>query len=240
MSELDLVVEEADAEFDALDQLLNFADSKRVGSQVLQPRSRLVASNASILFVAAAFEESVRQLAQSYIRILVTKERIPEAQLGAIKIGLWERSSQNLAKKALGSKTFEELRSRKDISILLDFCLNYTNVSLMVDNAVYHTRNLKSTELNGIFKRLGISNIANKVGRSIDFRTFFAVPSVGAAEGEFVTFLDDFYEVRNDATHNLGAFRARGISDTRRFIAFFKLGIQRLASVLDDSLAAIP
>lgn len=235
-----MIVEDADAEFDALDQLLMFADVRSAAGRNLQPRARVAASNASILFVAAAFEESVRQLASAYIKLLANKSSIPESQIKAIKSGLWERSSQKLNNHQWGSKRFDEDGARREISILRDFCLDFTNVGLMVDSTVYHTRNLRTVELNTLFKRIGVVGIASSIGRSSDYRTFFSVSSVATAEGEFISFLNDFYDVRNDATHNLGAFRAKGTMDTRRFIAFFKLAIQRLARVLDEKLAALP
>jgi hypothetical protein len=239
VSEFDLVVEDADKEFDALKRLIIFAEDASYEGKPLPPQARLVASNASILFIAAAFEEAVRQLGLTYARQLVSKTNIPEDRLREIKMGLWERASFQLNSKAYGTKRFDEGKARVSLEILQNFCLDLSEISLMVDHAVYHTRNLRVDEVNALFRRLGISDICTKVGRSIEYRTFFLVSHVATAQGEFTNFLNKFYEDRNSATHDLGAFRTSGAVDVSRQIDFFELAVQRLATVLDMDLASL-
>jgi hypothetical protein len=154
VSELDLVVEDADKEFDALRRLISFSDNALHDGKPLSPQAKLVASNASILFIAAAFEEAVRQLGLSYARQLVAKPSIPDNRLRDIKIGLWERASFQLSSKMLGTRKFDEQRARASLAVLQNFCLDLNELSLMVDHAVYHTRNLRVDEVNLLFKRL--------------------------------------------------------------------------------------
>jgi hypothetical protein len=239
MSELDLVVEDADKEFDALRRLIIFADNAQHEGKALSPQARLVSSNASILFIAAAFEESVRQLGLAYARRLVSKTSIPDNRLRDIKIGLWERASFQLSSKAFGTKKFDEAKARASLAVLQNFCLDLSEIQLMVDHAVYHTRNLRVDEVNALFKRLGVSEVCTRIGRSIEYRTFFLSPTVAAAQGEFTRHLNKFYEDRNSATHDLGAFRASGAVDVSRQVDFFELAVRRLAAVLDADLDTI-
>lgn len=239
MSELGLVVEDASKEFDAIRHLIGFTDSASYNGKPLMAQARLVASNASILFIAAAFEEAVRQIGLAYARQLVSKTTIPDNRLRDIKMGLWEKASSDLSSKLFGTKKFDEAKARVSLAVLQNFCLDLSEISLMVDHAVYHTRNLRVDEVNALFKRLGVSDVCAKLGRSIEYRTFFLASSVAAAQGEFTRFLNKFYENRNSATHDLGAFRASGAVDVSRQIDFFELAVRRLATVLDADLATL-
>ena len=112
-------------------------------------------------------------------------------------------------------------------------------MSLLVGHGVYNTRNMRTEELNALFKRLGINDICAKAGRSNDFKRFFTAQSVGAAESEFRQYLDKFYETRNAATHDLGLFRALGAVDLHRNIDFFKLAIFRVGEVLKQDILSV-
>ena len=240
MAELGLVAEEAIAEFEALRRLIGFVESAQDDGRALPAQPRLVASNASLLFIAAAFEEAVRQLGHAYAQQLAEKAEIPADRLRAIRMGLWEKAAHQLSSKPLGTRNFDDELARKSISILQDFCLDLRNVELMIDSAVYHSRNLRSDEVNALFKRLGVSDVCARVGRSVEYRNFFLVPSVARAQGEFTRFLNSFYEARNTATHDLGVFRAMGAVDVIRYVDFFQIAVSRLQLVLEADLASIP
>jgi hypothetical protein len=239
MSDLRLVVEDADAEFDALRRLITFSNNALESGRGLPAQAKLVASNASVLFIAAAFEEFVRQLGVAYAKQLVLKHAIPDDRLRSIKMGLWQRATQELTSKQLGTRRFDEAQARIHLSVLKEFCLDVSQLSLMIDHAVYNTRNLRAEELNSLFKRLGVTDVCAKAGRSIEFRGFFLLNSVAAAQGEFTRFLNKFYDDRNAATHDLGAFRAAGSVDVMRQVGFFELSIRRIAAVLEADLTSI-
>jgi hypothetical protein len=240
VAELDLVVEEAKAEFEALRKLILFVDSGADPNRTLSFQARQVANNSSLLFMAAAFEESVRQLGLAYCEQLILKNNIPDDKLTKIRVGLWERACSNLSTKPMGSNGFDEQVAISNISVLSDFCIELNDLRLMVSHAVYNSRNLKSSEINLVFKRLGVPEACQKIGRSIEFRNFFGLDSVKTAPEEFCRYIDDFYRLRNTATHDLGAFRGMGAIDIERYIIFFEFTVKRLAEVLQAELDAIP
>lgn len=239
MAELGLVVEETDAEFASLRLLIDHSEAETAGQFMLSGQARIVAANASVLYLAAAFEEGVRQLGHAYVDSLSTKTSIPTQTLEAIKVGLWEASSSALSTSQYGAKSFDRIAASNRIAILKDFCLDMNDINLMKDNAVYNNRNMRVKEVNSVFRRLGMEDICNKAGRSGEFKTFFLVDSVSKAQDQFILFLNSFYEMRNAATHELGVFRSQGSIDSRRFIDFFTLAIRRLAAVLQNELDRI-
>lgn len=239
MAELALVVEEAEAEFDSLRQLFTHSEAQSDGQFMLGAQARVAAANAGILYIGAAFEEAVRQLGEAYVSGLVAKTEISESRMNAIRLGLWERATSALTNKAYGTKDFDQKQANKNIEILRDFCIDLNNIDLMKENSVYNYRNMKAKEVNNVFKRLGISDISNKIGRCTEFRAFFVVDTVAKAQDEFILYLNEFYDVRNKATHELGAFRSQGSVDTKRYIEFFLIAINRLAKVLQEDLDSL-
>lgn len=239
MSELHLVAEEALEELEALKKLVNFSSLGRLGGRPLSNRSKLVASDAAILFIAAAFEEAVRQLGVVYAELVVAHGDIPETRLRSMKIGLWEKASAQLNNKPYGSKNFDASQARLNLAIISEFCLNESNLSILISHGIYNDRNLKSGELNALFKRLGLSDICSKVGRSEPFRAFFSVGTLNEAQVEFRKFLDKFYRDRNSATHDLSSFRAMGPVDVARNIEFFKTTTKRISEVLVEDLTSL-
>lgn len=239
MGELNLVVEEADAELTSLRLLIEHSEAKVDGQFMLGGQARLTALNSSILYIAASFEEAVRQLGRAYVDGLI-KKMIPLARMEAIKSGLWETSSQGLVERQYGGRAFDVDIAKNYLKILQDFCLEERDISLMRDNAVYNKRNMRAKEVNFVFGRLGISEICNKIGRANEFKTFFVVDSVAMAQDQFILFLNSFYDVRNKATHELGLFRAQGLVDSKRYIEFFAITVRRIAKVLQDDLDALP
>lgn len=239
MAELSLVVEEAEAEFTSLRQLVAHSEVQTDGQYILGPQARVAAINACVLYVAAAFEEATRQLGNAYVDALATKALIPAVRLDALKAGLWERAATSLSSRPFGVRDFQPADAQKNLKILKDFCLDSSDLQLMKNNAVYNYRNMRTKEVNKVFKRLGIDDICNKVGRCAEFKAFFLVDAVSKAQDKFIAYLNDFYDIRNLATHELGTFRSQGNVDALRYVEFFDISIRRLASVLEDDLRQI-
>jgi hypothetical protein len=237
VAEFALVVEEANDDFNSLQQLIDHAEVRAGDQFALSGPSRVAAANACVLYVASVFEEAVRQLGNAYVDLLATKTAIPDDRMHAIRAGLWERSASALTSKPYGVRDFDETDAIRNIAILKDFCIDVVDISLMQNNAVYNHRNMRAREINNVFKRLGIKEISNKIGRCVEFRSFFIVDTVAEAQDEFIAYLNDFYEVRNRATHELGVFRSQGTVDSRRYIEFFRTAVRRLSVVLEADLA---
>lgn len=235
MSELQLVVEESVSEIQSIRDLLEL--SKRTDQDneyILDPQTRIVAANAIHLYISAFFERAARELAKAFLQAAIEKG-IPEDRAKKIRAGAWDKVSEELRSKPFGSRDFDIGDAESGVSVL-SACLGPELSQAIGRKAVYNRRNLRPKELNVVFGRIGVVQVADKIGRCREYKEFFGVAKVSEAQDEFIQYLEEFYIERNDVMHDLEAMRSRGATDVDRYLSFFEAAVSRAAVVLQQEL----
>lgn len=214
-----LVGEDFAKELSTIDHLLT-----RVGTtdDRLDTDVRLAASNASMLLIAASFEEFVRQEIRESVLVVLDQATDISAVPKELLATVWDRSSYVLKGVKFTTTNFDLISATKALSAMNEFCLDGDLSVDVSDMVAFNMNNMKAKEINEIFKRVGIRDICKQVGETEVIVNFFGSPNPETAHSECVAYLDNFYRERNDVAHSIASSRVVGTTDLERHLEFFR------------------
>lgn len=229
-STFDLISADFDKELRTIRRLLQRAYMPGP-SGVADADVRIAASNASMLLVAASFEEFVRESVKEYVGWVTSQVSKFEDLPSELPSAVWERSLHILGGAKFGARNFDRSAAVLAMKNLQYFCLLEDPTIPVAEIVSYNRNNMRSTEVNAMMKRLGITDYCGVIGRNPRFVAFFGAPSPDKAHAEFLSHWDGFYETRNEIAHSIGSLKVTGVTDIERHLDFF---LEVAAAVAED------
>lgn len=182
---------------------------------------RLASANASMLLLAASFEEYVREAAKDHAEYLIqnaTAAGLPPALLGAI----WERALFLLRGQKFGKQGFDQEGAISQLTALRSFCLELRPDRRVAAMIGYNANNMTVKEFNDVFKRLGLDDYLAQLSISQHLADLTKSESAVETRDRLAATWKDFYEERNQIAHSIGAYNTTGVGDIIRYIAMFE------------------
>lgn len=229
-----LIFEEFEQELEAIELLVT-----PQGEERLSPRARVAGANASVLLLAATFEEFARELAREYAKSVVaatqTYDRLPP-KLAAVA---WKRTMESLARLPLGrsaepnsrERTFSEAQAR--FAVAYDFCRGDLTQDVYRD-LIHNENNMRPQELNSLFKLSGLGNICSLASDAAILKDFFDSGDQAIVHGRLLAAIEGFFDRRNQTAHELRAMSSVGPELILADINLLKRFGQALAEVAEN------
>lgn len=198
---------------------------------------RLASSNASMLLLAASFEEFVREVARElagYILNQPQEERQVPADMSA---AVWQRAIYLLKGQKFGKQAFQRADAELQLDALRKFCLSGEVIPGLAELVTYNQNNLTALEFNEMFRRLGISNYVEELTQQAPFLEFFGVDEAQEAYDRLISRWASFYEERNSIAHSIGSYNTTGAGDVLMYVGLFEAVSD---AVLTDVLQRCP
>lgn len=201
-------------------------------------KTRVASVNSSVLLLAATFEEFIREMAKEYARWVVSEAENVEALPSKLTETAWKRTLEGLARAKLkinGTSVLETVSraSRAKFDAVCGF-ISGDLTQEVFDDLIHNENNMRSGELNSMFKVSGLSNTCTKICERDEVRHFFSETDPSVAHGLFVSQNDEFFERRNAIAHSLNAGSSVAPDQVRTDIAFFKATALSLCALLDE------
>jgi hypothetical protein len=219
-SGFDLIADDFRRELNTIKELLRTCHGD-TGTPTVAVPVRIASSNASMLLLGASYEEFIRELVREYAAALIHGEpplqQLPSEFLAAV----WDRSTYILRGSKFGKAGFDPIAVRQVIAELQGLCLEGNRPAARAETVAFNENNMRPTELNTVFKRVGVSDFLQLVGSRNELIAFFGSPDGNVSHGKTIDLLNEFYDKRNDVAHAIGSLRVTGVSDLARFIDFF-------------------
>ncbi|WP_312144649.1 HEPN domain-containing protein [Brevundimonas sp.] len=205
-----LIFEEFEQELEAIELLVS-----PHGEERLSARARVAGANASVLLLAATFEEFTRELAREYAKSVVaatdTHERLPP-KIAAIA---WKRTMEGLARLQFVRATEPLSRDRAyadaqaRFAVAYEFCRGDLTQDIYSD-LIHNENNMRPQEINALFKLSGLSNICLQASDAATLKEFFDDDSQAIVHGRLLAAVEDFFDRRNQTAHELRAMSSVG------------------------------
>lgn len=205
------------------------------------PRTRIAAANSATLFVAAKFEEFVREMAREYAKFIVGKAQSIDQLPAKLISTAWRRNMEGLLRipEERGPNTtnipdFLKL-ARNRFDDIFNFCQGDLTKDIFKE-LIHNENNMRANELNGLFKLSGLSDVCLQMCDKQPFLEAVNETEVGKAHGKLLIFLNDFFERRNSIAHSLNPGNSISPDEIKRDISVF-IGISRALCSTLKSLA---
>lgn len=229
-----IIFEEFEQELEAIQLLVNPSGEERSA-----PRVRIAGANASILLLAATFEEYVRELAREYAKSVVaatdTYDRLPP-KIAAIA---WKRTMEGLARTQIGrasdsmsrDRTYSDAQAR--FKVAFDFCRGDLNQNIYRE-LIHNENNMRPQELNSLFKLSGLNNICLLSSDAANLKEFFDDDAQANVHPRLLAALENFFDRRNQTAHELKAMSSVAPELILADIDLLKQFGRALAGVVDS------
>jgi len=190
----------------------------------VRPRERIVAANAATLFLAALFEEYVRQMARECARFVVYRCRSPDDLPKGFKAALWRRTMQKMQEFDAEKNRSDD---RKAVEGVFRLSLSFCNGDLWLqvfDQLIHNENNMRSKQLNALFKLSGLNDTCKACAHRPDVQSYFDERNPERVSGLIVSKLEEFMERRNSIAHSLDMNKSSApaeILEDARFLSSF-------------------
>ncbi len=237
-SELEVIAGDFTREMQVIENLVTRVSGVQEEAGPQDASVRVAASNASMLLLAASFEEFIRELAKEFcIRLIRSAASFGDLP-GEMASAAWERCLQILRGLRYGKPDFDSLSATASIRVLDGFCLRQEVGADVSELIGYNQNNMRIKEINDIFRRVGISDVCGCVGRRDPIIEFFGAASGNVAHAKFVSHIEEFYETRNEIAHSIGSLRMSGSVQISRHLDFFRCTASAFAAELSSRVDA--
>ena len=206
-SQFSVIFEEFSEELEAIQVLVSASGDPKLG----RPKARIAGANASILLLAATFEEFVREMARAYARSVIAAatsyDRIP-TKLASVA---WRRTMESLARiainpnEAVRESAFSEAHTK--FSVVYQFCRGDITQDIYQD-LIHNENNMRPGEINSLFKISNLNNVCLLASDSDHLKELFDEKEVGKVHGLLLKALEAFFERRNQVAHSISAMRS--------------------------------
>lgn len=202
-------------------------------------KSRVASVNSSTLLLAATFEEFIREMGRQYAREIVERATSVDQLPRKLAATAWKRTLEGLARAKLDTggtpESFDVIA--RDARQSFDRVCGFVggDISQDIYHALIHNEyNMRPKQLNEVFSVCGLSDVCRALSDKQPLLEFFDETEAGKTHGQFVTWLNDFMERRNDIAHSLNPGNSLGPTQLLKDIGF----LEATALSLSETLAA--
>jgi len=230
--EVRLIAEEFREDLSSLSVLVDASRSASLPAKV-----RVIGSHSATLLLASRFEEFVRQSARAFAKAhflkLSSVDQLPPKFLQTA----WRRSAEISVQKIS-----EASRDRKNVAayvaqaetIMMDL-VGFSKGDFRRDifeHVVHNENNMRPGEINGIFKNLSVDRICLHIASSQCVLEYFGEDTAEKCDGKLVSYLEDFFERRNEIAHALDLNSSAASGKLAEDIELFRLISVSIESIL--------
>ncbi len=208
------------------------------------PRVRVVFINSATLLLAATFEEFTRQMARECVRSVIgnANSTIRNIPTPLVK-NVWQQATRKLSRIKIDKNLTSDSRNYVPLNakVIFDVAYKFCGGDLSQDiyeRFIYNENHMRPDQINDLFKLGGINNICEDIAKRSPMIQHF---NFGAGEEtksheQLLKSLKDFFQLRNNVAHSLGAVRSRGPHEVHRDIDMFGAFGDSLVMVLQDRM----
>lgn len=227
VTEFELIFEEFSTELNALSEMTT-GPSERLTS-----RARIAAGNAATLLLAAIFEEYIRQQVRAAFKEKVQRANSMADFPSNLALKVWKRTLEMLARTPVDELDGNSRGLEDRFSAAVSFSVK-KELSLEVSDAVSHNENnMRPTQLNELFKQIGVSSILNKSCTEVALLEHLGCDVPENARTALVSQVEDFFRRRNDVAHAITLGSSSGPSEIASDIEMFLTLGQALFKTLE-------
>lgn len=201
------------------------------------------ANSMSLIFLAAAFEEFVREeVSQCGQELMSAFGRFPSASQSKIREKYWEASRDGLrySKIRTGSAIDAVLASKLGTALtsIHGFVVNGDPATLAPGAFSHHSNNFRINVVEEILGRLGINKLVESLADNHKLKTHFGVTKKADCLSHIQATWEDFYVRRNETVHSLGGSAGFAVDAVNRYIVFLELIAEAMVLKLQAAIAA--
>lgn len=202
------------------------------------------ANSMSLIFLASAFEEFVREEAIQCGNQLMDKyAAMPDANRHAIRDSYWFVSRERLkfAKSVLVNNAPDPallVKVGTAIGALQGFVVDNDASKLDSETFGHHSNNFRPAAVADIFKRFGVKDLTGQLGENARMKSHFGVTSKSDCSTRLSRRWNEFYDRRNETVHSLGGASGFAVDAVISYIEFMELNAEALKGVLTRTLAS--
>ncbi len=218
--EFDAIFEEFCEELDALKVVLDGLSQPNPES--VSPKARISGANASVLLLAAIFEEFVRQtVKESFVKKVSAADAITD--LGKkIQGTVWRKSLSKLSRVSLDELLAEPHSIAAQVQAMTAFCID-GKVDADVGAAISHNeRNMTSSQITELFSAVGVGNVFGQVGNNASIRRDLLLGPEENGGDKLKLRIDEFYRQRNTIAHAISLRSSSRPDSILSDVAFFR------------------
>jgi hypothetical protein len=235
-SEFALNVEEFEADLDAIVDVASLAGSST--GEGGRPRSRVAAGNASVLLMAALFEEHIRQQVKLAYRLKSEVAAGMDDFPRTLPAVVWGRTMEVLRRTRFDDHDWPRVEAR--LSSLVTFCIRRELSADVTDIVAHNSNNMAPRQLKDLFKEIGVQSVLEKVCTDESLVQFLGSASSGAAVTELESRLKEFFKRRNEIAHAISLHSSSGPAELAQDIELFRAFSGALARILEAELTQPP
>lgn len=185
-----------------------------------------------VVLLAAMYETFVRDTIEAVCREIET--RIPKFDELNEKIKSANARATGHVLSKQSSKRYSQF-NYLDLSKCLGTCFpGSVKYQLNSGPLSIHERNLNSTELVELFKRIGMEDLWGSIGGSAPIQSHFAITDSILAKKNAIATLDEFILLRNRVAHSGGRGSSIGPDALVQWLEFFLAVTESLAVVVSE------
>lgn len=234
-TEFEIIFEDFSLELDALVELVNQPNNTNNTT-----RSRIAAGNAATLLLAAMFEEFVRQEVKSAFIEKGSRagnsNPFPENLFSKI----WKKSLEKLARTQFEDVESNLILMETRLASIISFALRKDFLADVSEAVAHNEHNMRPTQLNLLFKQIGISNITLNACKSADLMQFTGCTTPETARTALEARMDDFFRRRNNIAHAITLASSSAPLEILQDIELFRIYGQTLGQTLAMEFPPLP
>ena len=231
-----VIVEDFEAELISLRQIVEIGQAKSVS-----PKTRISTIHATTLLLAATFEEFVREMAQQFAISVVNNSNSVNEVPDALLETAWKRTLGELARSAPNGRSKREAlesaarHARPKIDAICEFIGGDLSQDIFA-HLIHNDHNMRATEINGLFKVGGMSDVCLKSCTHPSLKEFFDQTEERKTHGNFIAALDIFFGRRNGIAHSLNSASSSAPEEVFRDIDMFLVFSKALGATLEADI----
>lgn len=202
-------------------------------------KTRIAAANSATLLVAATFEEFIREMARQFARTVVASAGSFDQLPPKLASTAWKRTMEGLSKIRLDEDQtdagaehgFGSAQAR--FTVVYEFCKGDLTKDIYRD-LIHNANNMRPSEMNGLFKVSGLSDVCAKVSDKSPMLEVFGESRPGKAHSKLLSELEDFFERRNAVAHALKPGQSDGPAQIINDISLLENFGKALSETLDS------
>ena len=235
-TEFTAITEDFDGDLDAIRLLVNTFNSP-IGAS---PKTRVAASNSSVLLLAATFEEFIRQMARAYARSVVDTTNSFSNLPNKMAQTAWRRTMKSLSRFPINANTTmaQIMEARDQFKAVYNFCTGDLSQDVY-NELIYNENNMVAKEINGLFKVSGLNDVCKKIARTEPLRNTFGETTSDRVHGMLIRTLFKFIQRRNLIAHSLNAAQSVGPDEVLKDIDMFSAFAKALCETLEDQVSVM-
>ncbi len=230
------ILDDFESDMMAIVSLVHFSNNP-----ILPARSRVVTANASILLLAATFEEFVREMARETAREVVAIAGDIEYVPRSLVIAAWKETLGHIASKKVPSSD-SHLNYYRGFRSQIDDLLEFTDGNIgkdIYEHIAHNQNNMRPAQINALFKVSGLGNVVKRVADQPDLQTLYGSADSNSNAGKLERDIESFFDQRNKIAHDLNAGSSPSVGAVEGYIALFTAFSKSLANDLNNFIDSL-